>query len=87
MKALILLLSIGGGNARIKRSKKARKPSHCTVRRFCILLRLCRSKGQEGKHRQRQFRYHRLDVEPGIQDVRLDEWKPKQKWRDHTSED
>ena len=74
---LDILLSIGGGNARAKSSKKQ-------GRRVIALLEDSVSYSDYAAQRvrkesiNRHFRYHRLDVEPGFQDVRLDEWKPKE---------
>ena len=69
-----VLLSIGGGNARAIRpgSKFGGRSLEKALAEISYL-----SHEKVGSESKEFFNYYRLDVDEGLQDVRLNEWMPK----------
>ncbi|KAL8923981.1 MAG: hypothetical protein Q9208_004265 [Pyrenodesmia sp. 3 TL-2023] len=66
-----LLLSLGTGNAR----KNTTKPKHALQKVLDDISDLVHQK-IKAVRKQDDFTYYRWDVQNGLEDVRLDEWKP-----------
>ena len=69
-----VLLSIGGGNSRSNKSKKFGPGS---AQRDLDEISDYVHRKVESESKSRHFDYFRLDVDEGLQEVRLNEWKPK----------
>ena len=72
--AIDVLLSVGGGNARVNKPKSKFGGGSFEKALADISEVVHHKVSSESKN---VFKYYRLDVEEGLQDVRLNEWKPK----------
>ena len=73
--AIDLFLSIGSGNSRDSKSRTRFGGGSLRQDPVEISDVLHNKVGQESK--AQDFEYHRFDVKEGLQNVRMDEWKPK----------
>ena len=72
--AIDVLLSVGGGNARVNKTK-SKFGGGSLEKDLGDISDVVHNKVRSES--ENLFKYYRLDVEDGLQDVRLDEWKPK----------
>ena len=73
--AIDLLLSIGGGNAKAN-NPKAKFGNDTLLRDLTNISDVVHNK-VEYESEQQLFHYYRFDVKEGLQEVRMNEWKPK----------
>ncbi len=72
--AIDVLLSVGGGNARVDKPK-SKFGGGSLEKDLADISDVVHNKVRSES--ENLFKYYRLDVEDGLQDVRLNEWKPK----------
>ncbi len=73
--AIDLLLSIGGGNAKAN-NPKVKFGKDSLLQDLTDISDVVHNK-VEYESKQQSFEYHRFDVEQGLQEVQINEWKPK----------
>lgn len=74
--SIYLLLSIGGGNCKSNKSKDIFSDKR--LQRHLKKISDHVDKNLSDESERQSFSYYRLDVDQGLQDVNLNEWKPKQ---------
>ena len=72
--AIDVLLSVGGGNGRVNKPK-SKSGGGSLEKDLADISDVVHHKVRSES--ENLFKYYRLDVEEGLQDVRLNEWKPK----------
>ena len=72
--AIDVLLSVGGGNARVNKPK-SKFGGGSLEKDLADISDVVHNKVRSES--ENLFKYYRLDVEDGLQDVRLNEWKPR----------